>query len=147
MPFNHLVNYFGLAFAVLLALPHIIYRRKHRVSPSDYPNRAMYLLDRMGRFGALFLMSFHTGILEKGFTEPKEKMQWFWLISTALLIAVYWLLWLLFMKQPKRSTGYLIVAVSAVAVIFSGILQVNTLLFTAGIVHAIGECYIVRCIT
>ena len=33
---------------------------------------------------------------------------------------------------------------SAAAVILSGILQVNTLLFTAGVVYLIGELYIVR---
>lgn len=145
MPINHLINFYGLAFAVLLALPHVLYRRSHRTSPNDVPNLGMLLLDRIGRFGSLFLMSVHTGVLEKGFTEPKELMRRFWLITTAVLIAVYWLLWLRLMKHPGKRTAYAIAAVSAAAVILSGILQVNTLLFTMGIVYCIGEIYLIKC--
>lgn len=147
MSIHQIVNLYGLAFAVLLALPHILYRRHHPIDPADYPNRALYLLDRIGRIGSLLLLSFHTGILEKGFTEPKELMQRFWVISTLLLIAVYWLLWWRFAKHPRRGTAYGIVAASGAAVILSGILQVNTLLLTAGIVYTIGEIYIVKCTT
>ena len=82
--------------------------------------------------------------LEKGFTEPKELMQRFWLITTAVLVLAYWLLWVLFCKRNKKAAAYGIVAASAAAVILSGILQVNTLLFTAGVVYLIGELYIVR---
>ena len=46
--------------------------------------------------------------------------------------------------RNKKAAAYGIVAASAAAVILSGILQVNTLLFTAGVVYLIGELYIVR---
>ncbi|MBQ1309945.1 MAG: hypothetical protein IIY54_09580, partial [Ruminococcus sp.] len=98
----------------------------------------------LGRFGSLFLMSVHTGVLEKGFTDPKELMQRFWLITTAVLVLAYWLLWILFSKRNNQAAAYGIVAASAAAVMLSGILQVNTLLLTAGVVYLIGELYIVR---
>lgn len=144
MNFLDIINPIGLAFALLLALPHIIYRRLHTIDISIYTNKAMYYIDRIGRFGSLLLMSVHTGILEKGFTEPKELMQRFWIISTAVLLAVYLLLWGLYLKKARRWVADLIVAVSAVIIIFSGILQVNTLLFTVGFVYLAGELYVVR---
>lgn len=139
----NIFNPYGIVIALLLALPHIIYRRTHKIDRSLYDNRAMYYLDRMARFGCLLLLSFHIGILERGFTEPKELMKRFWLISTAVLLLVYFLLWFFYFKQPRRPLARLIAGVSAFIVVFSGILQVNTLLFTFGIVYFIGELYII----
>ncbi len=159
MSFLQVINPFGLLFAALLLLPHILFRGLRTVTKENVPNLGMYWLDRLGRFGSLFLMSVHTGVgrfgslflmsvhtgvLEKGFTDPKELMQRFWLITTAVLVLAYWLLWVLFCKRNKKAAAYGIVAASAAAVILSGILQVNTLLFTAGVVYLIGELYIVR---
>ncbi len=133
MSFLQVINPFGLLFAALLLLPHILFRGLRTVTKENVPNLGMYWLDRLGRFGSLFLMSVHTGVLEKGFTEPKELMQRFWLITTAVLALAYWLLWVLFCKRNKKAAAYGVVAASAAAVILSGILQVNTLLFTAGV--------------
>lgn len=144
MAFLQVINPFGLAFAVLLLLPHVFFRRLRTVTKENVPNLGMYWLDRMGRFGSLFLMSVHIGVLEKGFTEPKELMQRFWLITTAVLVLVYWVLWAVFAKSNRQAAAYGIVAAGAAAVILSGILQVNTLLLTAGVIYLIGELYIVR---
>jgi len=144
MAFLQVINPFGLAFAVLLLLPHVFFRRLRTVTKENVPNLGMYWLDRMGRFGSLFLMSVHIGVLEKGFTEPKELMQRFWLITTAVLVLVYWVLWAVFAKTNRQAAAYGIVAAGAAAVILSGILQVNTLLLTAGVIYLIGELYIVR---
>ena len=143
---NELFNFYGLAFAILLALPHILYRRRHPTDPGGCPNKGMVILDRMGRLGVLLLMSVHIGVLEKGFTEPKELMMRFWLILTSALVILYWALWLLFFRRSSRWLANLIVAVSAAAAIMSGILQVNTLLVSFGIVYLIGELYIVKCV-
>ncbi len=123
MDFPNIFNPFGMAFSALLILPHIIYRRRHTIDKEIYTNKAMYYIDRMGRFFSLLLMSFHTGVSERGFTEPKELMERFWIISTAVM---------------------LIAAVSTAVIVFSGILQVNTLLFTAGFIYLAGELYIIK---
>ena len=143
MGFFDIVNVYGLAFAVLLAAPYIFYRRRHKIHTENYPNRAMHYIDRMGRFGSSFLMSFNIGILEKGFTEPKELMQRFWLITTAALVLAYLLLWALFLRRERKGTAYLLVALFTAVVVLSGILQVKTLLFTFGLVYLAGELYVV----
>ena len=91
-------------------------------------------------------MSVHIGVLEKGFTEPKALMERFWIISTAALVLLSWLLWVFFFRNERRLTANLIVIAGAAAVMLSGILQVNTLLLTFGIVFPVGELYIVRCV-
>ena len=89
-------------------------------------------------------MSFHTGVLERGFTEPKELMERFWIISTSVMVLIYLLLWALFLKKERKSVAYLIAAASTAVIVFSGILQVNTLLFTAGFIYLAGELYIIK---
>lgn len=140
----NIFNPFGMVFSAALILPHIIYRRRHTIDKTIYTNKAMYYIDRMGRFLSILLMSFHSGVLERGFTEPKELMERFWLISTAFMLVIYLLLWVLFLKRERIAAARLIVAVSATVIVFSGILQVNTLLFTAGFVYLAGELYVVK---
>ena len=146
MDFFDAVNLYGMIFALLQAVPLFLYSRKHPYSPDIFPNRAMVYLDMMGRFGSLFLMSFHLGFAERGFTEPKDLMRRFWIITTAVLVAACLLLWFAFLKRGGRGFAKAIAAVSASSVMLSGILQVNILLLTAGVVYLIGELYIIRCV-
>lgn len=141
MSFFDVVNIYGVIIAAVLLAPHIIYVKTHTYDKSKFTNRAMVYIDRIGRFSSLFLLMFNLGILEQGFTEPKDLMRRFWLISVGALMLIYILLWLVFFKTGSKGIALAIILVSAFIVIFSGILQVKTLLVTAGIVYLIGELY------
>ena len=141
MGFFDVVNIYGLMIAAVLAVPHIIYVKTHTYDKNKFSNRAMVYIDRTGRFFSLFLMAFNLGVLERGFTEPKELMKSFWLITVGALTLVYILLWLWFFKTNSKGAALAITLVSAFIIIFSGIIQVKTLLMTAGIVYLIGELY------
>lgn len=141
MGFFDIVNVYGLIIAVMLLVPHIIYVRTHTYDKNKFTNRAMVYIDRTGRFFSLFLMAFNLGVLEQGFTEPKALMERFWMITVGVLTLVYLLLWLLFFKTGSKGVALAITFVSAFIIIFSGIIQVKTLLMTAGIVYLIGELY------
>ena len=141
MGFFDVVNIYGLMIAAVLAAPHIIYVKTHTSDKNKFSNRAMVYIDRTGRFFSLFLMAFNLGVLERGFTEPKELMKSFWLITVGALTLVYILLWLWFFKTNSKGAALAITLVSAFIIIFSGIIQVKTLLMTAGIVYLIGELY------
>ena len=141
MDFHNLFNGFGVLFAVLLVLPHVVFVKTKSYDKTVFTNKGMVYIDRIGRFFSVLLMAINIGVLEKGFTEPKELMERFWLITTAALIAVYLLMCVLFKKKKKKAFAYSIIFSSAIAVIFTGICQVKTLLFTAGIVYLIGELY------
>ena len=141
MSFFDVVNLRGLLFAALLVAPHVLWVKTHDHDVSGFSNRAMVYIDRTGRFFSLFLMAFNLGVLERGFTEPKELMKSFWLITVGALTLVYILLWLWFFKTNSKGAALAITLVSAFIIIFSGIIQVKTLLMTAGIVYLIGELY------
>lgn len=142
MGFFDVVNVYGLLFAAVLLVPHIVYMKTHTLDTGVFANRAMVYIDRVGRLASLFLMSFHIGVLELGFTEPQALMRRFWLIVMGVCSVLYALLWLLFFKKETKGCALGIILISSFMVMFSGILQVNTLLLTAGIVYLIGELYL-----
>lgn len=142
MGFFDVVNVYGLLFAAVLLVPHIVYMKTHTLDTGVFANRAMVYIDRVSRLASLFLMSFHIGVLELGFTEPQALMRRFWLITMGVCSVLYALLWLLFFKKETKGCALGIILISSFMVMFSGILQVNTLLLTAGIVYLIGELYL-----
>ena len=142
MGFFDVVNVYGLLFAAVLLVPHIVYMKTHTLDTGVFANRAMVYIDRVGRLASLFLMSFHIGVLELGFTEPQALMRRFWLIVMGVCSVLYALLWLLFFKKETKGCALGIILISSFMVMFSGILQVNTLLLTTGIVYLIGELYL-----
>lgn len=142
MGFFDIVNLWGLLFAAVLAAPHIVFVKTRSYDKSVFDNRAMLYIARIGRFFSLFLMSFHIGVLDRGFTEPKALMERFWLISVAILLAAYGLFWLLFYRTQRKGAALGAILCAAAVVMLSGILQVNTLLLTAGIVYLIGDLYL-----
>ena len=134
------VNIYGLAFSVILVVPHIVYARTHSYDIKAIDNRAMLYIERIGKYCSVFLMSINLGVLEGGFTAPIMRM--YWLISTTLLTILYVILWIVFFKKETKLLAYLLTITAALIVIQSGLLQVKTLLLTAGIVYLIGELYV-----
>lgn len=142
MNFWNLFNFYGLIFAAILVTPHIVWAKTHAIDRSVFDNRAMLYIARTGRFFSAFLMGVNIGVLEKGFPEPQALMERFWLIVTGIAVLLCALLWVLLFKTERRGFALAISLISAFAVIFSGIVQVKTLLMTAGIVYLIGEIYL-----
>lgn len=140
MGFFDVVNIYGLLFTVILVVPHIVYARTHSYDLKSIDNRAMLYIERTGKYCSAFLMAVNIGVLEKGFTDPI--MEIYWLISTSVLMVIYVALWILFFKKETKAIAYLLTITAAVIVIQSGLLQVKTLLLTAGIVYLIGELYV-----
>ena len=140
MGFFDVVNVYGLLFAVILAVPHVVYARTHNYDLRAINNRAMLYIERTGKYCSLFLMGINVGVLEKGFTAPI--MEVYWLISTSVLTVIYVVVWIVFFKKETKGFAYLLTITAALIVIQSGLLQVKTLLLTAGIVYLIGELYV-----
>ncbi len=140
MGFFDVVNVYGLLFAVILSVPHIVYARTHNYDLKSINNRAMLYIERTGKYCSLFLMGINVGVLEKGFTAPI--MEVYWLISTSVLTVIYVVVWIVFFKKETKGFAYLLTITAALIVIQSGLLQVKTLLLTAGIVYLIGELYV-----
>ena len=130
---TNLFNWYGLAFAIALLVPDIVYIKSNRIDRTIFDNRAMLYIERIGKYCNI-------GVLECGFTKPI--METFWIISTCVLTVIAAILWLLCFYRFSKLWAYLLTAVTAVIFIMSGLLQVKTLLLTAGVVYLIGQLYV-----
>lgn len=142
MGFFDVVNVYGLLFVIIMVVPHIVYARTHRYDIKSVGNRAMVYIERIGKYCGAFLMAVNIGVLEKDFTS--DLMKDFWLYSTAVLVAVYILLWILFFKINRKWIAYALTILAGFILMYCGLLQVKTLLLTAGIVYLIGELYVAK---
>lgn len=142
MGFFDVVNIYGLLFVVIMAVPHIIYVRVKSYDIKSVNNRAMVYVERIGKYCGAFLMAVNIGVLELGFTS--ELMKEFWLYSTTVLVAVYVVLWIIFFKTGKKALAYALTVLAGFILMYCGLLQVKTLLLTAGIVYLLGELYVVK---
>lgn len=140
MNLPQVINIQGLLFAIILAVPHIIFARTHTYNIKAVDNRAMLYIERVGKYVSLILMAIDIGVLEGGFTS--ELMEKFWFIATSVMVAVYVVLWIVFFKKESKAVAYTLTFLTAIIVMLSGLLQVKTLLLTAGIVYLIGELYV-----
>lgn len=142
MGFFDVVNVYGLLFVIIMIVPHIVYARTHTYDMKSIGNRAMVYIERIGKYCGAFLMAVNIGVLEQGFTS--ELMKNFWLYSTAILIAVYIVLWILFFKTNRKWVAYALTVLAGLILMYCGLLQVKTLLLTAGIVYLVGELYVTK---
>ena len=83
---TNLFNWYGLAFAIALLVPDIVYIKSNRIDRTIFDNRAMLYIERIGKYCSIFLMGINIGVLEGGFTKPI--METFWIISTCVLTVV-----------------------------------------------------------
>lgn len=140
MGFFDVVNIFGLIFTAIMVVPHIVFAKTRSYDLSVIDNRALLYIERIGKYCGGFLMFINIGVLEKGF--PSDLMRDFWLIATAVLVLGYVVFWIMFLKTDKKAFAYAITIITAIILIFSGLLQVKTLLLTAGVVYLVGELYV-----
>ncbi len=140
MGFFDLVNVYGLAFMLIMAVPHVIYARTHNYDIKSIENRGMVYIERAGKYSGAFLMAINLGVLEDGFTS--DLMERFWFITVSVMMVLYILLWIFFFKTQKRSIAYALTIIAALVLMLSGLLQIKTLLLTAGVVYLIGELYV-----
>lgn len=142
MGFFDVVNVYGLLFVVIMIIPHIIYARTHNYDIKSVENRAMVYIERIGKYCGAFLMAVNIGVLEMGFTSALMKR--FWLYSTAAAVAIYIVLWVLFLKTGKKGLAYAITILAGLILMYCGLLQVKSLLLFAGVVYLAGELYVTK---
>ncbi len=142
MDFLKIFNFYGLAFVVVLLIPHIVFIKTKAYDKKAFSNRAMLYIARIGRFCSIFLMFINIGVLEQGY--PSSLMEQYWIISTIVMCVIYAVLWFFFFKTERKGFAYSIVFVTAAIIIQSGLLQVKVLLFTAGVIYLIGDLYLTK---
>ena len=142
MSFFDVVKLWGLLFAVILVVPHIVYARTHKVSTADYSNRAMVYIARTGRFFSAFLMAFNIGIAEFGFASTQHFVAYL-IANTALLVA-YFIVYALYFKRQTNWKSMALAIIPSCLFLTDGILLRHYLLVSFAIIFALAHICITR---
>lgn len=136
------INTFGLVMVVLLLIPNIIYGFKFRNVKNQCRNSAMNMLEQIGRYGCMFLMIFNTGILEYSFSSIG--MLLLYIVGSIVLMAVYWVIWMLFFYKQDSWKRLALAVIPAVLFLLSGIALRHILLIILAVIFGTGHIYVTK---
>lgn len=133
------INIFGLIFVVLMLIPGIICAIKLKNMRTENNNKILYLMDKLGLWGSIAFMVFNIGEFSFGFKSVGAALTYF--IGNALLIVLYWILWMLYFIKLSRLKWTLIAEIPADIFLLSGITTRNYPLIALSVIFRIGHIY------
>ena len=134
------LNVFGLIFVVLLLIPNVVYAIKNKNQKNKCSNRLMNILEQIGRYACMFLMVFNIGIAEFGFGSAGTFLVY--IIGNIILMAVYWIIWILYFKQQSFGKQIALAVIPALLFLLSGITMRHYLLIVFAVVFGVSHVYV-----
>lgn len=134
------LNVSGLIFMVLLLIPNIIYAVKFQENSTPCPNRAMNILEQIGRYASMLLMVFHIGIAEFGFSSVNAFLCY--LLGNLILLLLYWVIWMMYFIEQSRGKSLALAVIPTLMFLLSGVTLRHILLIISSVVFGIGHIYI-----
>lgn len=134
------LNVFGLIFVILLLIPNIIYAVKYRDVENLCKNKAMNVLEQIGRYGSMFLMVFNIGIVEFGFASTNAFLIYF--LGSILLMLTYWVMWIIFFVNPSMWNRMALAIIPTLLFLLCGCTLGHILLIITAIIFGIGHIYV-----
>ena len=134
------INVFGLIFVVLLLIPNIIYAIKVKGQQNKCTNKAMNIVEQIGRYGSMFLMVLNIGIAEFGFASVFEFLVY--LFGNTVLLISYWIIWILYFKKQTYVKQILLAVIPTCLFLLSGITLKHYLLIIFALIFGVGHIYV-----
>ena len=134
------LNVFDLILVVLLLIPNIIYAIKVKNQQNKCTNKFMNVIEQIGRYGCMVLMVFNIGVAEFGF--PSVGTFLVYLFGNALLMLLYWIVWILYFKKCTYWKQITLALIPACIFLLSGITMLHYMLVIFAILFGIGHIYV-----
>lgn len=134
------LNIFGLIFIVIIMIPNIVFAAQYKDGFHNvWKNKAVELLEQMGRFGCLGFMIFNIPGTWFGFTSDKAFS--LYLIINSVMLLCYCLIWAICFRKNTVFRALTLSIIPSFIFLFSGIISRSILLIIAAIVFA--PCHII----
>lgn len=134
-----LFNWNGLLLMAVILIPNILFARLHPEGfANQYHNRALEILEQLGRFGCFGCMIVSIPRLCLGFWFPHALL--IYRIVNGALVLAYCLIWYLCWNQNSVFKSLALSILPSAVFLFSGILQWNLPLILFSILFA--PCHI-----
>lgn len=134
------LSIFGLIVVTFIMIPNVIYAAKNKDEKNKCTNKAMNIIEQIGRYGSIFFMIFNIGLFENGFALDEAYV--LWLVGTATLILAYWIIWGFYLKKKRTVFALALAIIPSLIFISSGFLMRHWLLLLFGALFSIGHIYV-----
>lgn len=134
------LNVFGLCMVILLLIPNIVYAVSCRNRKNKCTGKAWNILEQIGRYSCMFLMIFHIGIAESGFSSVG--MFLVYLTGNIILMIAYWIVWMLFFIKPGMKRQMALAIIPTILFLLNGVTMRHYLLIITGVLFGIGHIYV-----
>lgn len=134
------INIYGLIIVILMLLPNMIYAFKNKNIQNKSQNKAMNIIEQIGRYGCMFLMVFNIGIVDFSFHSDESFASW--LILTTALLLFYWIFWIIYFIAPKNFISIMLAIIPTIIFISNGLFLSHWLLMLFGIAFGVGHLYV-----
>ena len=134
-------NYYGLAVMVIIMIPNIVYAVKHKNDTAEaYHNKAVVILEQIGRYGCFALMIFNIPYTYFNF--------WFdyalivYLSVNGGLCLVYLIFWIICWNRNDKLKALSLSILPSCIFLFSGIVLAYIPLLVFAVIFAICHIFI-----
>lgn len=134
------MNVYGLIIMAIVMIPNIIFAIKEKNFESKYHDKAVEIIEQIGRFGSMGLMIFNVPLLEFGYWFNNGKIVY--MALTGVLAVLYCFVWFLYFRKSTMEKAMLLAIIPTIIFLFSGIVQGKVLLIMTAILFGIGHIII-----
>lgn len=139
MEFNP-INLFGFIIVVIMLIPNIIYGIKFKGLENKCTNKAMNIIEQVGRYGSMALMVLPLFVWEFGFSSVF--MMFVYLLGNGILLFTYLLVWVFYFKKQTMGKA-MILAIAPTCIFFlSGVTLYHWALVVAAVIFGVGHIYV-----
>jgi len=134
------MNIYGLIIIAIVMIPNVIFAIKEKNFESKYHNKAVEIIEQIGRFGSMGLMIFNIPLFEFGYWFNYGKIVY--MVLTGVLAVLYCFVWFLYFSKLTMEKAMALAIIPTIIFLSSGIIQGKVLLITTAIFFGIGHIII-----
>ena len=134
------MNIYGLIIMAIIMIPNVIFAIKEKNFESKYHNKAVEVIEQIGRFGSMGLMIFNISLLEFGYWFNNGKIVY--MVLTGVLAVLYCFVWFLYSRKSTMEKAMSLAIIPTIIFLSSGIIQGKVLLIITAILFGIGHIII-----
>ena len=127
------INVFGLTFMAIILVPNLVLALRCREGfAHPHTNRALELLEQIGRFGCFAFMI----LPGPGFGFSSDEALALYLIVDALLALAYCVIWIVCFRRPGKFRALSLSILPSILFLFSGVMSHSILLTLSSLIFA-----------
>lgn len=134
------INILGIIVVILMLIPNIIYAVKFRGQHDKCGNKAVKILEQIGRYGCMLLMVFNFGMPKFGFPSVGNFLVY--LLGNGVLLLAYWIVWILFFIKPCKGKSMMLAVIPVCIFLLSGWMLEHWLLVIFALVFGVAHVYV-----